>query len=182
MLLFAIPLSPLLILNILSMLRQINSVSVRGFRMNRFRSVTKLTAIKKVSSPNIPPTYIQSEPIHSSDTSDDKPHLIEHLMQPSSRIYPYWIDQLKRVTTRPAKNLLKQLVPDNVIGHLSGKGNAATPYIQQMIDAKNSHPDKLILFRVGEFYETNGVDAVILVNYLGLTPTGGKAEAGFKIP
>jgi DNA mismatch repair ATPase MutS len=34
---------------------------------------------------------------------------------------------------------------------------------------------------VGEFYETYGVDAIMLVNYCGLNPMGNRAKAGFPI-
>jgi len=48
-------------------------------------------------------------------------------------------------------------------------------YIQ---DQKAKYSDCIILTRVGDFYETYGVDAIILVEHCGLNPMAGKAKAG----
>jgi len=36
-----------------------------------------------------------------------------------------------------------------------------------VLTQKKQHPDKVILTRVGEFYETYGVDALMLIEYAG---------------
>src|SRR5947209_10566194 len=46
-----------------------------------------------------------------------------------------------------------------------------TPVMQQFRDAKNKHPDMLLLFRMGDFYELFGVDAEVGARVLGLTLT-----------
>ena len=43
---------------------------------------------------------------------------------------------------------------------------------------KEAHPDKVLLVRVGEFYEAFGLDAILLVEHCGLNPMGGKARSG----
>ena len=43
---------------------------------------------------------------------------------------------------------------------------------------KEKHPDKIILCRVGEFFEAFGVDALLLVEHCGLNQMGQKARAG----
>ena len=43
---------------------------------------------------------------------------------------------------------------------------------------KEAHPDKVLLVRVGEFYEAFGLDAILLVEHRGLNPMGGKARSG----
>jgi uncharacterized protein YdaU (DUF1376 family) len=102
-----------------------------------------------------------------------------------SSIDSFWLDQLNRVTVKRAKDQLKNLVPDNAMGYSSGKGKDASTVTQkmsvmqqQMINEKKMHKDKVILFRVGEFYETIGVDAVMLMNYASLAPMGGRPRAG----
>ena len=61
-----------------------------------------------------------------------------------------------------------------------------TPLMQQYGSIKAKYPDALLLFRVGDFYETFGSDAVVASGVLGITLTkrnnGGAAElelAGF---
>lgn len=45
------------------------------------------------------------------------------------------------------------------------------PLLQQYREMKKKHPDAVLLFRVGDFYETFGKDAVIASEILGLTLT-----------
>ena len=61
-----------------------------------------------------------------------------------------------------------------------------TPLIAQFKEIKGEHPDALVLFRIGDFYETFGKDAVDASEILGITLTrrmNGKADtielAGF---
>ena len=51
------------------------------------------------------------------------------------------------------------------------KGNADTPLMQQHRAIKQKYPDAILLFRVGDFYETFGGDAVIASQVLGITLT-----------
>ena len=48
----------------------------------------------------------------------------------------------------------------------------ATPIIKQYLEIKKLNPDMLMLYRVGDFYETFFEDAVILSKELELTLTG----------
>lgn len=54
-----------------------------------------------------------------------------------------------------------------------------SPLIKQWEEAKKSHPDKLIIFRVGDFYELFGEDAEKAAKVLGLTLT--KRQDGDKV-
>ena len=45
------------------------------------------------------------------------------------------------------------------------------PLLQQYREMKKKHPDDVLLFRVGDFYETFGKDTVIVSKILGLTLT-----------
>lgn len=61
-----------------------------------------------------------------------------------------------------------------------------TPLMKQYYEVKSAHPDALVLFRVGDFYETFGEDAIKASRVLGITLTqrknGGAATvelAGF---
>ena len=46
-----------------------------------------------------------------------------------------------------------------------------TPLMKQYNSIKNKHPDAILLFRVGDFYETFGEDAIRTSNILGITLT-----------
>src|ERR1700712_1916378 len=51
------------------------------------------------------------------------------------------------------------------------KENADTPLMQQHRAIKQKYPDAILLFRVGDFYETFGEDAIIASQVLGITLT-----------
>ena len=51
------------------------------------------------------------------------------------------------------------------------KGIAATPLMKQYMEMKKKHPDAILLFRVGDFYEIFGEDAITASDVLGITLT-----------
>ncbi|MCE7922505.1 MAG: DNA mismatch repair protein MutS [Haliscomenobacteraceae bacterium CHB4] len=53
----------------------------------------------------------------------------------------------------------------------AGAGGATTPLMQQYVQVKTKYPDAILLFRVGDFYETFGEDAVKASRALGITLT-----------
>ena len=46
-----------------------------------------------------------------------------------------------------------------------------TPLMKQYFDIKAKHPDAVLLFRVGDFYEMYGEDAVVGAEILGIVQT-----------
>ena len=48
---------------------------------------------------------------------------------------------------------------------------AETPLMKQYLEMKQKHPDAILLFRVGDFYETFGDDAIKASSILGITLT-----------
>jgi DNA mismatch repair protein MutS len=64
---------------------------------------------------------------------------------------------------------------------MAKKVSGETPLMQQHRAIKQKHPDAILLFRVGDFYETFGQDAVVASRILGITLTkrnnGAAAEA-----
>ncbi len=48
---------------------------------------------------------------------------------------------------------------------------AETPMMKQYVEIKKKHPDAILLFRVGDFYETFSDDAIIAAEILGITLT-----------
>lgn len=70
---------------------------------------------------------------------------------------------------------------------MAKKDNDMTPMMRQFFSMKAKHPDAVLLFRCGDFYETYGDDAVTASGILGITltkrnnggATGETAMAGF---
>ncbi|MCM1312435.1 MAG: DNA mismatch repair protein MutS [Bacteroides sp.] len=60
------------------------------------------------------------------------------------------------------------------------KKDEVTPMMKQFYDFKAKHPDALLLFRCGDFYETYADDAVIASEILGITLTKRSGGAGKK--
>ena len=58
------------------------------------------------------------------------------------------------------------------------KKEELTPMMKQFYDFKAKHPDALLLFRCGDFYETYGDDAAIAADILGITLTKRSSVAG----
>lgn len=46
-----------------------------------------------------------------------------------------------------------------------------TPLMKQYAEMKTKHPDAVLLFRVGDFYETFSDDAIVCSEILGITLT-----------
>jgi DNA mismatch repair protein MutS len=57
-----------------------------------------------------------------------------------------------------------------------------TPMLKQFIAIKEQHPDKLLLFRMGDFYETFFEDAKIASKILGITLTSRNKKADDPVP
>ena len=54
---------------------------------------------------------------------------------------------------------------------MAKKEGQLTPMMQQFFDLKKKHPDAVLLFRCGDFYETYCDDAIVASNILGITLT-----------
>ena len=56
-----------------------------------------------------------------------------------------------------------------------------TPLMKQYFEMKKKHPDAIMLYRVGDFYETFSTDAIVASEILGITLTkrAGSELAGF---
>ena len=63
---------------------------------------------------------------------------------------------------------------------MAKKDGELTPMMKQFFDLKAKHPDAVLLFRCGDFYETYCEDAVIAARILGITLTKRNNGAGVK--
>jgi len=57
------------------------------------------------------------------------------------------------------------------VSEQSDKNIVETPLMKQYLSIKRQHPDAILLFRVGDFYETFGEDAIKASEILGITLT-----------
>ena len=55
--------------------------------------------------------------------------------------------------------------------NLVSKDIEMTPMMKQFMDLKSKHPDAIMLFRCGDFYETYSTDAIVASEILGITLT-----------
>ncbi len=63
---------------------------------------------------------------------------------------------------------------------MAKKDGELTPMMKQFFDLKAKHPDAVLLFRCGDFYETYCNDAVVAARILGITLTKRNNGAGVK--
>ena len=63
---------------------------------------------------------------------------------------------------------------------MAKKDGELTPMMKQFFDLKAKHPDAVMLFRCGDFYETYCEDAVTAAKILGITLTHRNNGAGAK--
>ena len=121
---------------------------------------------------------------------------LDDLFCKSSKIDPFWKDHLGTLQKPSSKALLQQLHRECPIGF----NPFAVPYISSSVsmetksknsnigkkgsllgyvrDQKKRFSDKIILTKVGEFYEAFGIDAILLVEHCGLNSMAEKARAG----
>ncbi|MFN2481289.1 MAG: DNA mismatch repair protein MutS, partial [Pyrinomonadaceae bacterium] len=60
--------------------------------------------------------------------------------------------------------------------------NTGTPLRKQYLDVKRRHPDALLLFRIGDFYEAFDDDARVLSRELGIVLTSKPMGRSFRVP
>jgi DNA mismatch repair protein MutS len=66
--------------------------------------------------------------------------------------------------------------------HHPSRTKKLTPVMQQWVDAKAAHPDAILFFRMGDFYEVFSEDAVVASSALGLTLTSRNKGAPDEVP
>ncbi|MBT3227544.1 MAG: DNA mismatch repair protein MutS [Candidatus Marinimicrobia bacterium] len=62
------------------------------------------------------------------------------------------------------------------------KGDSSTPLMRQYMEIKSKYPDMVLLYRMGDFYETFGDDAKVTSKVLGITLTSRSNGKAAKVP
>lgn len=134
------------------------------------------------------------------DTTSPYGPLVDGLFGSKSLMEKYWREPLLHITKTSARAMISQLnamncpmgydplaVPfdplrgtqvENSYTPTAGKKGSLLHYVREQ---KKQYPDCVILMRVGEFYESFGLDAIMLVEHCGLNAMAGKARAGCPI-
>ena len=93
----------------------------------------------------------------------------------------YWSRQIENLR-RPAAQALSDRLASNALGFphesLDKPTKGRKTLLLETLEWKLQHPTKVLLVRVGEFYEAWGIDATLLVEHCGLNPMGDKVRAG----
>ncbi|KAH9307955.1 hypothetical protein KI387_035866, partial [Taxus chinensis] len=88
-----------------------------------------------------------------------------------------WWGQKMQLCQKPStKQLVNKLVYSNLLGLDENLKNGSIKngsFNWELLQFKLRFPREVLLCRVGEFYETLGFDACILVEYAGVNPMGG---------
>ncbi|KAF8820849.1 mutS domain protein [Cardiosporidium cionae] len=162
----------------------LRSISARRPLSNFFASCSQAqfptkSALTQLETRNSSKFVLHNEK-HSNKSSifAEKPHSLQAPAEPTAisleTPLSQWLGFLNRVSRPAAKALLPQLVTTNPL-MFDAKGTSLLSFV---LAEKKLHPEKVLLIRVGEFYETYGVDAVMMVEHVGLNPMGGKPRAG----
>ena len=129
--------------------------------------------------------------------------VVERLFQNSKcQIHEYWKEALLPLSRPSAQMLVLQLDPEqcpmgydplavpidssfrlatldgNTPSTQAGKKGSFLAFCREQ---KEKYPDCIILTRCGDFYETFGLDAILLVEHCGLNAMGSKAKAGCPV-
>ncbi|MGE0044681.1 MAG: DNA mismatch repair protein MutS [Hyphomonadaceae bacterium] len=73
-------------------------------------------------------------------------------------------------------------MPDSSTGAQNAPAKSASPFLAQYLAAKEAHPDALLFFRMGDFYELFFEDAVQAAGALGIALTRRGQHQGEDIP
>jgi hypothetical protein len=119
--------------------------------------------------------------------------MVKSLFEQTSLVDPYWMEPLLSLTKPSSRSLVVQLQSNCPIGYdptatpifLSPRNATSnikpkkeTPLLSLIRSQKDALSDAIILTRVGDFYESYGIDAILLVEHAGLNPMAGRAKAG----
>ena len=87
----------------------------------------------------------------------------------------FWEKAMLTVSKTSAVKMIARLKQDDPLGvdtNLRGASKGKGTVYEFALGVRLKHKHKLLLIRVGDFYEAFGFDAVILVQYAGLNPMG----------
>ena len=154
----------------------------------------------KSSTDSQNPKALNGAPILSGERRRVKPQIsheqhVESLFgRRDSKLDPYWKKPLLQLTRTTSRAMVAQLEPvhcpmgynPNATPTTRGGRTTTTStsaskrgtFLSYVRQQKSSYPQCVVLVRCGDFYETFGLDAILLCEHVGLNPMAGKARAG----
>ncbi|KJP88533.1 hypothetical protein AK88_01812 [Plasmodium fragile] len=88
----------------------------------------------------------------------------------------YWIKKLDRLKNINAINCLQLLKDDNLLYFDNYKNKGLLKFLNE---EKKKYSNCIILVRVGDFYETYGLDCIFLIEFLNIKKMNNKLSCGF---
>jgi hypothetical protein len=162
-------------LNILNLIRSSNITILNTHTKYIHQNKQNIIFNRNISTKN----DLYKNKILSNELTLDE-DIIQHLSNSDSHITKYWLNELVKIRRPVARDLIKLLIPHNVMGFEAKVGQVVKSgtLVEFTINQKLQYPDHVILLRQGEFYETYGIDAIMMIEYCGLNSMGGKTRAG----
>ncbi|CAD2093879.1 DNA mismatch repair protein, putative [Plasmodium vinckei lentum] len=88
----------------------------------------------------------------------------------------YWIKKLEKLKNINAINCIEYLKGDNLLYFDNYKNKGLLKFLN---DEKKKYSNCIILSRVGDFYETYGLDSIFLIEFLNIKKMNNKLSCGF---
>ncbi|CAA9990553.1 DNA mismatch repair protein, putative [Plasmodium knowlesi strain H] len=88
----------------------------------------------------------------------------------------YWIKKLERLKNMNAINCVEHLKDDNLLYFDNYKNKGLLKFLNE---EKKKYSNCIILVRVGDFYETYGLDCIFLIEFLNIKKMNNKLSCGF---
>ncbi|SCP06355.1 DNA mismatch repair protein, putative [Plasmodium ovale] len=154
---------------------KVNIISNRNFENIDFFSRYKKEDNYKCNSEKCLNEKIET----SIDTLKEPNYIYEHelrLYKNRIKIPLYWINKLKRLKNINAINCIEYLKDDNMLYFDSYKNKGLLKFLN---DEKKKYNNCIILSRVGDFYETYGLDSIFLIEFLNIKKMNNKLSCGF---
>ncbi|NP_001238217.1 DNA mismatch repair protein [Glycine max] len=140
-----------------------------SFAPSRFLRING--CVKNVSS------YTDKKVSRGSSRATKKPKIPNNVLDDKDLPHIlWWKERLQMCRKFSTVQLIERLEFSNLLGLNSNLKNGSLKegtLNWEMLQFKSKFPRQVLLCRVGEFYEAWGIDACILVEYVGLNPIGG---------
>jgi len=151
---------------------------------NRIRVVRPLDGVFRAQSgamqfavrrPTRITRQVQARQPKSIRRPENRPHVVQaaHILQqePDRQFFAIFEIQGRQTLEFGSGQLAHDSKLISFMKEKAGAGTKETPLMQQYNQLKAQHPGALLLFRVGDFYETFGADAVKTSSILGIVLT-----------
>jgi hypothetical protein len=174
-----------------SMYNSKRSYKYQFFISNRRSYTTKFRALSSVRKQSLSTSIAENNVQTNATNSNNDDNIVnKKTFDPdfeqfsSATSHPLFIRHVNKYwpLRASARRMIPYLSDKNLLGFMTTQDHTKQGTLLNFIcEQKEKHLDKVLLIRVGEFYEAFGVDALLLVEHCGLNAMGMKARAGCPI-